>query len=210
MQRCGERQCYSGYSRHLWSTPPRPPNHDKHRQLVWANRWYTPEDLRAIAPVQRHKFLAQHLPDLPSLPDHWVPPAEPPLKAFSRAGEEEGVCTSSSPSSRCEEWSTLRQMLPSSGHCVRHIPPKWGTGVTTPPSWCQRKPRRLPHINSPMTKYKVYLINLCHNETVLVHCHCVPIHLALTPFSPSLFNPSHFTLPPSLPPHSLSLSPQLC
>lgn len=151
MQRSGSsRHCFSGYSRHLCSAPL--PRQSKHNQLVWVNRWYTPDDLRTIAPVQRHKFLAQPEPSLSSLPPHWVPLSEAPLKSFSRAAEDTGVYTSA-PSSHCEQWSTLRQMLPSKGHSVRHIPPKWGTGFTTPPSWSQRTPRRSPHINSPMTKY---------------------------------------------------------
>ena len=143
------RRCYSGYSRHTWSAQL--PAGDKHSQLVWVNRWYTPDKLRVTAPVQRHKFLAQPQPSLSSVADHWVPPSEAPLKSFSRVEEETGVFVSA-PASRCEQWSTLRQMLPSQGHCVCHSPPKWGTGFAAPPSWCTRKPRRLPHINSPMTK----------------------------------------------------------
>lgn len=179
MQRsCTERRCYPGYSRHLWSTQL--PQHNKHTQLVWVNRWYTPDDLRTIAPVQRHKFLAQPVPSLSSLPDHWVPPSEAPLKVFSRAAEEEGVYASSAPSSRCEQWSTLRQMLPSNGHCIQHIPPKWGTGFATPPSRSQRTPKQLPHINSPMTKYVLQYMNFT----------------SLIQQTPSLPH----TLPPSLPP----------
>lgn len=142
------KQSFSGYSRHLWSAKlPR----DRHNELVWVNRWYTPEDLRTLAPVQRRKFLAQPQPDLACLPSHWVPLPEAPLKSFSRAAEEKQI-HSSTQSSRCEQWSTLRQMLPSKGHCARQAPPKWGTGFAAPPSWVPRKPRRFSHINSPMTK----------------------------------------------------------
>ena len=139
------RHTFAGYSRHFWSA--RIPK-ATHNDLVWVNRWYTPEDLRSSTPVQRHKFLTQHLPNLPS---HWVPLSEAPLKSFSRATEEKHIHVSAQ-SSRCEQWSTLRQMLPSKGHCVHHQPPKWGTGVSTPPSWSIKKPRRSPHFNSPMTK----------------------------------------------------------
>lgn len=144
------RRCYSGYCRHTWSARL-PTGRDHHRQLVWANRWYNPDDLRATTPVQRHKFLAQTSPLLSTVPNHWVSPAEAPLKSFSRAEEETGVFASA-PSSRCEQWSTLRQMFPSRGHCIRHGPPKWGTGFTAPPSWSHKHLKRLPHINSPMTK----------------------------------------------------------
>ena len=139
---------FAGYSRHFWSARFR---RDSHNDLVWVNKWYTPEDLRSSAPVQCHKFLSQPRPDLSSIPAHWVPTSEAPLKSFSRAAEEREVYVSNQ-SSRSEEWSTLRQMLPSKGSCVRQQPPKWGTGTDKPPSWSSKKTRRFPHINSPMTK----------------------------------------------------------
>ena len=143
-----KRRTFAGYSRHFWSE--RFPQ-DHNNELVWANRWYTPEVLRSSAPVQRHKFLAQPNPSLSSFPSHWVPLCEAPLKSFSRAKEERQINTSA-PSSRCEQWSTLRQMLPSKGHCMRHKPPKWGNGISTSPDWREEKPQRFTKINSPMTK----------------------------------------------------------
>lgn len=143
-----ERHTFSGYSRHFWSAKiPR----SQHNELVWVNHWYTPEDLRSSAPAQRHKFLAQPQLNLSTLPTHWTRQNEAPLRLFSRSHEERRI-QSSHPSSRCEEWSTLRQMLPSKGHCNRHLPPKWGTGTSTPPTWEQKVPKRFPVINSPMTK----------------------------------------------------------
>lgn len=136
---------FTDYSRHLRSA------RDKHDELVWVNKWYNPDDLRSSAPVQRHKFLAQPLPELSSLPSYWVPLCEAPLKSFSRAAEEKHIHVSS-PSSRCEEWSTLRQMLPSKGQCKRCSHPKWGTGMSTPPTWSTKNLKRFPHINSPMTE----------------------------------------------------------
>lgn len=59
------RHTFAGYSRHFWSA--RVPR-DRHNELVWVNRWYTPEDLRSSTPVQRHKFLSQPLPSPGSLP----------------------------------------------------------------------------------------------------------------------------------------------
>ena len=144
------RRTFAGYTRHVWSAKfPR----NRHNDLVWVNRWYTPEDLRSSAPTQRHKFLAQPQPVLNSLPIHWVPLSETPLKSFSRASEEKHLQVSD-PSSRCEQWSTLRQMLPSRGHCegAHSKPPKWGTGSSQSPPWSLRKPKRYPHINSPMTR----------------------------------------------------------
>ena len=139
---------FSGYSRHFWSAKiPR----DRQNELVWVHRWYTPEDLRSSATTQRHKFLAQAQPGLTTLPAHWLKQNDPPLRAFSRSHEERRIHTSHW-SSRCEEWSTLRQMLPSRGHCRRQSPPKWGTGISTPPGRGRTMPKRFPAINSPMTK----------------------------------------------------------
>ena len=147
-----KRNTFNGYSRHFWSAKfPR----DRQNSLVWVNRWYTPKDLRSTTPSQCHKFLAQPQPTLSNIPSHWIPIdnsiSEAPPRSFSRSHEERRIQTSH-PSSRCEEWSTLRQMLPSRGHCSRHLPPKWGTGHSAPPTWADRVPRRFAVINSPMTK----------------------------------------------------------
>ncbi len=144
------KSTFSGYSRHYWSANiPR----EKHNEQVWVNRWYTPKDLRSTAPVQRHKFLAQPQTASGSLPTYWVPLAEAPLKSFSRASEEKRIQTSD-PASRCEQWSTLRQMLPSRGHCEywHKKTSKWGSGSSLAPAWSSTKPKRYPHINSSMTK----------------------------------------------------------
>ena len=144
----GQRRPFSGYSRHFWSAHiPK----DHWNEVVWVNRWYTPKDLRSSAPVQRHKFLTQPQPVLSKLPSHWVPLSEAPLTSFSRASEEQHVY-STAPSSRCEQWSTLRQMLPSKGHCGHSLPPKWGTDSSPSSRWSRHRPKRFPHINSPMTK----------------------------------------------------------
>lgn len=92
------------------------------------------------------------MPSLHKLPTHWVPESEPPIKSFSRAKEEKRIHVCA-PSTRCEQWSTLRQMLPSKGHCEHQRPPKWGTDLSHPPPQSARRPKRFPHINSSMTNY---------------------------------------------------------
>ncbi len=144
------KRTFAGYTHHYWSAKiPR----DKYNDLVWVNRWYSPADLRSSAPVQRYKFLAQPRPTSGSLPKHWVPVSEAPLKSFSRASEEKEMQVSD-PASRSEEWSTLRQMLPSKGHCqyTHKKIPKWGLAISHPPPWSSTKPKRYPHMNSPMTR----------------------------------------------------------
>ena len=118
-------------------------------QTVWVTKRYIPTDLRATAPVARHKLLAPQ--SLPAADAHWVPSIDPPLRSFERTPSR--VIFVSHPSSRCEEFSTLRQMLPSSGSFWRRSPPNWGTSFGNPPALIDRPPGRFPKINSPMTRY---------------------------------------------------------
>ena len=137
---------FAGFSRHFWSE-----NIPKNslNELKWVNRWYNPRDLRDTAPVQCRKFPSRCTPS--PVPTHWISQPEPSLRTFDRSSEEKTMY-SSSPSTRCESWSTLRQMLPSRGCPVRHPPPKWGTDNADPPHWTDKRQKRFPHINSPMTK----------------------------------------------------------
>ena len=61
-----------------------------------------------------------------------------------------------SPAKQCQEWSTLRQMLPSKGATSNKSPPQWGTNSPDPPSTLfndRRDRTRFPKINSSMTSY---------------------------------------------------------
>jgi len=89
-------------------------------------------------------------PKASDAPAHYVPTHEASIKSFSRASEEKDTYARCQ-STRCEEWSTLRQMYPSKGHILRHLPPKWGTCCDTESQWSKKKQTRFPHINSPMT-----------------------------------------------------------
>jgi len=137
---------FAGYSKHFWST--RIPL-TKHNELNWSHRWYTPNDLRFTTPVQSVKF-CDHPPKASAAPVHYVPVCEASIKSFSRTAEEKDIYNRCQ-STRCEEWSTLRQMYPSKGHVLRHLPPRWGTNFDTASSWSKKKQSRFPHINSPMT-----------------------------------------------------------
>ncbi|XP_022099442.1 uncharacterized protein LOC110983991 [Acanthaster planci] len=161
-------QCMGNFGSHKWLYPEylldkyedrvlKPRNEQNETDIcgyskdtVWVNKRYIPTDLRSTAPVPRHKLMAPKA--LPLAEPHWVPLGEPSLRSISRAKEEAGICVSS-PSTRCEEWSTLRQMLPSSGRPITFSPPNWGTGMAMPPRMVREKQTRFPHINSPMTRY---------------------------------------------------------
>lgn len=142
------RRGFGGYTRHFWSAsiPKKPYN-----ELAWVNCRYTPADLRSTAPVQARKFLSTPRP-ASEVPSYWVPAPEAPLKSFSRAAEETALY-SSSPATRTEVWSTLRQMLPSKGHYIRRKAARWGVSdELAPPLVVEEKPKRYPAINSLMTR----------------------------------------------------------
>lgn len=118
--------------------------------VVWVNKRHDPQDLRSNAPVQRSKFLCDPPVDA-KVPEHWRRETQPALKTFSRHLEEEKWYPSSQ-ATRCEEWSTLRQILPSKGIPSRTICPRWGTGMALTPAFHHNNQKRFPHINSPMTR----------------------------------------------------------
>ena len=138
------------YSRHQEGTLKQNKQTDP-SETVWVTKRYVPTDLRSSAPVPRHKLLSTDVKSLPRPPVHWIPASESSLRAFYRDGEEEFIYVSQ-PSTRCEEWSTLRQMLPSRGGYYPSTPPNWGTGLSTPPVNLCDIHRRFPHLNSPMTR----------------------------------------------------------
>jgi len=118
---------------------------------VWVTKRYIPTDLRVTAPVPRHKLTAPNVKDLPTPPAHWIPPREVSLGNHTRKREE--TIYRSQPSTRCEEWSTLREMLPSCGRPIPCQPPNWGAGHAKPPANTSELQCRFPHLNSPMTRY---------------------------------------------------------
>lgn len=124
---------------------------DPQNQLVWVTRQYNPLDLRDVQPVPRHKIVVPKTLPLTPTEEHWVPVGDPPLRSFERGRSD--LIFASYPSTRTEEWSTLRQMLPSRGAAHKVRPLSWGTGLGTPPFILDRAPTRLPKVNSPMTRY---------------------------------------------------------
>ena len=119
-------------------------------ETVWVTRRYNPQDLRVLAPVPRHKLIVPKVRPLPLAEQHWIPVTDPPLRSFQR--DREPVMFASYASTRCEDWSTLRQMLPSRGSAHKVRPPSWGMGQGLPPNIFPLSAGRLPHFNSPMTR----------------------------------------------------------
>ena len=130
---------------------------------VWVIKRYVPTDLRLTAPVPRYKLMAPSVDTLAKPESHWIRPREPIPQAFQQGPQERNAFISQ-PSTRCEEWSTLTQMLPSRGQPDRAKPPNWGTGYAQPPPMTPDITRRFPHINSPMTRCSMFTLKVFHKE----------------------------------------------
>merc|ERR1719427_254628 len=122
-----------------------------HNLITWVNMPDNPLDLRSTAPVSRHKSLYKGNIKLTENQKHWIPQEEIPIGEKSRSNEEKTIYPYHR-KTRCEEWSTLRAILPSIGH----------TDIRRPGDWCQgSEPRRLtdnrqesfPRHCSEMTRY---------------------------------------------------------
>lgn len=141
---------FGGFTKHFWasSVPQKP-----HNRLQWVNRRYTPIDLRDTMGVQSRKFEVKP-GNPPMVPPCWIPRHEvpPPRRYFQGSAQGNQMCPSS-PATRSEEWSTLREMLPSRGLYIRNKPENWGTsGKLALPAITQERPYHYPKIKSMMTR----------------------------------------------------------
>ncbi|RUS78491.1 hypothetical protein EGW08_013738 [Elysia chlorotica] len=131
------------YSRYLKERLEKEKSNPPEVQTVWVTKRYAPTGksniMAIITPVVMTKlcWMPQKcfLKPLSRLQPTKCPP--PPLPAASR----------------CEDWSTLRQMLPPYATVVRVGQPRWGVTQAPPPTPSGRMPYRFPHINSCMTNY---------------------------------------------------------
>eukprot|EP00116_Pleurobrachia_bachei_P012556 sb/3472818/ len=123
----------------------------KKNETEWTLKRYVglPVDCRLSAPVPRTKINSSQGAGL-EVGDHWLGPLEDNPRKFSRTVEEP-LMYSNKPASRCEEWSTLRAMLPSRGVIRQQKPPKWGVGHALPPIIGDDK-TTYSFYNSPMTE----------------------------------------------------------
>jgi len=130
-------------------------------ETVWISKPYDPLDERDSAPVPRHKVI-----DTPKAPgelaSEWTPSKEQSLRDISRRKEETNIY-SSLRTTRCEEWSTLRETLPSRGSARRIEHPRWGTGLGGAPLCTVAPPKRNPMITSAMSRY-VDDMHLTHRQ----------------------------------------------
>ena len=134
-----------GYSRNIFP---------QNNEMVWVMRQYNPNEQRTkgSVPVPRHKFLYSGKEKLPDVPNDWRLDVEQPMYSFSAPISQQRFYPSSH-ATRCEEWSTLRQNLPTREFFMKDSPPKWGVGkMPLPPKITDSIAKRYPHINSSMTR----------------------------------------------------------
>ncbi|KAL5268402.1 hypothetical protein ACHWQZ_G002312 [Mnemiopsis leidyi] len=124
----------------------------KENPTHWTLKRYTglPVDCRLSAPVPSRKINSDQGINL-KVENYWLAPSPDHPRNFCRTVEEPTMY-SSKPATRCEEWSTLRCMLPSQGVIKHQKPPKWGTGHALPPIRGDDK-TTYTFYNSPMTDY---------------------------------------------------------
>ncbi|GFO16923.1 hypothetical protein PoB_004342800 [Plakobranchus ocellatus] len=140
------------YSRYLKDRLEKEKANPPEVQTVWITKRYAPTDERVLAPVPRHKHVVpRQVRSLRDGEDHWIPASDPPLASFNRCPPNHLYISHCA--SRCEDWSTLRQMLPPYATVVRVGQPRWGVTQAPPPTPSARLPPRFPHINSCMTNY---------------------------------------------------------
>ncbi|XP_002131682.3 uncharacterized protein LOC100182412 [Ciona intestinalis] len=130
-------------------------------ETVWVSRPYDPLDSRDSAPVPRHKTLDSPRP-VHDLPKEWLPLRERSLRETTRRSEEKHIYPSLR-TTRCEDWSTLREMLPSRGRPKRIEHPKWGTGLGGSPVMTVEQDKRNPIITSAMSRF-VDEMHLTHRQ----------------------------------------------
>ena len=151
----GPKRGFGGFTKHFWATSVPQKSHNR---LQWVNRRYMPIDLRDTVGVptmgvQAHKFENSHRYP-PMVPPCWIPRHEvPPQRRYSQVTAQGNQMCPSSPATRSEEWSSLREMLPSKGLYIRNRAPNWGTsGELALPTITQERPYEYPKIKSMMTR----------------------------------------------------------
>ena len=140
------RDAFAGFSRHFVDFSTSGPD-----KVVWIHKRHCPDDPRSVFPVRRQKPQKHECPSPRPLPEYWLQQPEPQIGTFSRSAEET-LHYRSCQGTRCEEWSSIREMLPSSrGFPLRHLQQHWGTIESVPPHYTSRRLAKFPHFNNTTT-----------------------------------------------------------
>ncbi|BFZ12474.1 hypothetical protein BsWGS_15513 [Bradybaena similaris] len=124
---------------------------DQETEIVWISSRLP----QGPKPVPRFKHrLPKLLEPLQEHDKHWLPVSDPALASFLRATSKgPRLFYRSHPATRCEQWSTLMQMVPSHGFTNKDKPKRWGIASSAPQSSLATVPERLPLVNSCMTTF---------------------------------------------------------
>ncbi|ELU01139.1 hypothetical protein CAPTEDRAFT_219703 [Capitella teleta] len=142
-----------------------------YEEVVWVKKRYVPDDLRTVVPAPRYKLLVPAPNTLQRPEPQWIKSKDPVPQAFQPAIRGPNAFISQ-PSTRCEEWSTLSQILPSVGNPIHRKPPNWGTGPSLAPLMTSRVGNRFPHINSPMTSIFNTLFTQQYSTSISTNSSC--------------------------------------
>ncbi|CAL1533885.1 unnamed protein product [Lymnaea stagnalis] len=135
---------YSSYQNEGFSRPD--------SEMVWVTQRYNPLDERVRAPVPRHKLFVPRTTPLPESERYWIPKSTTSPTTFGNAHRSNFMFVSH-PATRCEDYSTLRQMLPTYSNIVRVDQAKWGVSGSMTERQTARMPLRFPHVNGCFTKF---------------------------------------------------------
>lgn len=120
-------------------------------EVAWVSDKNTTDTTFTTIPVPKHKIVKEAL-DINEIPDYWIPPLVEDLPVSEAEINKNEKCKASLPSTRCEEWSTLRQMKPSTSRLTRLAASSWGCLPANIPAKEEDVPERYSKINSSMTK----------------------------------------------------------
>ena len=122
---------------------------DRDNEIIWIMNPCNTDDVRPSFPVPRYKI---YYPNPLQKLDQSFQLAENRLLPQWGKKYATPFCPSSH-SSRSEDWSVLRAMLPSKGISVKKSSPNWGTGSGSPPKFVRRKVSYFPRVESAMSKF---------------------------------------------------------
>ncbi|EDV23670.1 hypothetical protein TrispH2_002450 [Trichoplax sp. H2] len=135
-------------------------------EVVWVSNKSTTDSTFTTIPVPKYKIIKEPV-DVNQVPDYWVPPLVEDMPISEATINKNEKINPSEASTRCEEWSTLRQMKPSTTRLSKVASSSWGCTPPNIPAKEEKTPERHPKINSSMTRY----IDEMHSSNPLFKLH---------------------------------------
>ena len=131
------------------------------QEVVWVRKRLNPKiDPRFDVPATRFKVVVPDHRMVPGPPTDsaWIPPLDVPAGLYgARPVAEETAHYESQQNTRCEQLTTLRQMLPSRGIPNSVRPPKWTVNPSEPPAMVGHRQTHFPFLHCQMTAYEIVI-----------------------------------------------------